>query len=94
MWEIKNEPQIKICSLSNEQFSEYFKDLQKEVKEERSKRNQKYSLSFILCSVLLGIMSGRKNRVSLYRYLKNRFTYLEQLTGYKEVGLISLRQFL
>ena len=78
---------------SNEQFSEYFKDLQKEVKEERSKRNQKYSLSFILCSVLLGIMSGRKNRVSLYRYLKNRFTYLEQLTGYKEVGLISLRQF-
>lgn len=76
-----------------EQVSEYFKDLQKEVKEERGKRNQLYNLAFILCSVLLGIMSGRRSRSELYRYLKNRFGYLKEVTGYEEIGIISDRQF-
>ena len=77
----------------SQQVSEYFKDLQKKVQEERGERNKVYSLAFLLSAVLLGLLSGKKCRSELYRYLENHFTYLQEVTGYDEAKVVSLKQF-
>ena len=62
------------------------------VEDKRDNRGKRHDFSFILCGVCLAIMTGRSKPSSIYRYLRNRFSWLRRATDFRAKTNISLAQ--
>ena len=61
----------------------------KELNDTRSVAGKRHDLAFVLCGFILGVMSNRKKRASVHRFMKNNHDFLCKVTNFAAKTTIS-----
>ena len=55
----------------------------------RDNRGKRHDLAFVVASVVLAILNGRSKASSIFRYIRNRLEWLQEVTQHPEARVIS-----
>jgi predicted transposase YbfD/YdcC len=67
----------------------FYDSLRLDIKDHRSNTGKKHNLAFVLFGFILGIITGRKKRASIQRFMKNNHSFLCKATGFDSERAIS-----
>ena len=67
----------------------FYESLRRDLVDNRSVIGKQHNLAFVMTGFILGIMSGRKKRVSIHRYMSNNHAILCKGTGFNAKRTIS-----
>lgn len=67
----------------------FYDTLSTELIDSRSNTGKQHNLFFVLVGFILGVISGRKERVSIHRFMKNNHSFLCKSTGFDAKSTIS-----
>jgi predicted transposase YbfD/YdcC len=70
----------------------FYKVLENDLSDLRSVIGTKHYLPFVVLSYILGLITLRTNRSSIHRFMKNRFSWLCELTGHQAHRCVSYAQ--
>jgi predicted transposase YbfD/YdcC len=57
--------------------------------DDRDNRGKRHELAFVVASVVLAILNGRSKASSIFRYIRNRIEWLQEVTQHPEASVIS-----
>ena len=57
--------------------------------DDRDNRGKRHELAFVVAAVVLAILSGRSKVSSIFRYVRNRIEWLQEVTHHPEARVIS-----
>ena len=67
----------------------FYDSLKTDLNDTRGVTGRRHNLAFVLCGFILGVMSNRKKRASVHRFMKNNHDFLCKVTNFAAKTTIS-----